>query len=68
MGKRRKASRDALEEPAAMIGGCLELDMSGVTAEEMIGAEESFFAEKIRRAREWQEELEAAEGKRATRE
>lgn len=51
-------TRESLEEADAIAGGCLEMGGTGVTAEEALEAEESFFAEKIRRAEEWQEELE----------
>lgn len=54
----RDASRESIEEASAIAGGCMEMGGSGVTAEEAIEAEESFLAEKIRRAKEWQEELE----------
>lgn len=50
-------TRESLEEADAIAGGCLEMGGTGVTAEEALEAEESFFAEKIRRAEEWQEEL-----------
>lgn len=61
MGKEkgtRVTSRASLEEASAIAGGCMEMDGAGVTAEESIEAEESFLAERIRRAKEWQEELE----------
>ena len=59
-------TRESLEEADAIAGGCLEMGDTGVTAEEALEAEESFFAEKIRRAEEWQEELEK-KAKAATR-
>lgn len=61
----RSFTRESLEEADAIAGGCMEMDGAGVTAEEALEAEESFLAEKIRRAKEWQEELERA--KAATR-
>lgn len=60
MGKEkgtRVTSRASLEEASAIAGGCMEMDGAGVTAEESVEAEESFLEEKIRRAKEWQEEL-----------
>ena len=54
----RDASRESIEEASAIAGGCLEMGDAHVTAEEAIEAEEGFLAEKIRRAEEWQEELE----------
>ena len=51
-------TRESIEEAEAIAGGCMEMGGAGVTAEEALEAEESFFAEKIRRAKEWQEELE----------
>lgn len=54
----RDATRESIEEASAIAGGCMEMGGSGVTAEEAIEAEEGFLAEKIRRAEEWQEELE----------
>lgn len=54
----RSLTRESIEEAEAIAGGCMEMGGAGVTAEEALEAEESFFAEKIRRAKEWQEELE----------
>ena len=54
----RDVTRESIEEAEAIAGGCMEMGGSGVTAEEAIEAEEGFLAEKIRRAKEWQEELE----------
>ena len=70
----RDASRGAIEEAEAIAGGCTERGDAGVpadgagggregggsggTADEAIEAEEDVLAEKIRRAKEWQEELE----------
>lgn len=51
-------TRESIEEAEAIAGGCMEMGDAGVTAEEALEAEESFLAEKIRRAKEWQEELE----------
>lgn len=51
-------TRESIEEAEAIAGGCMEMGGAGVTAEEALEAEESFLAEKIRRAKEWQEELE----------
>ena len=58
----RDASRESIEEASAIAGGCMEMGDAGVTADEALEAEEGFLAEKIRRAKEWQEEIE----KRAT--
>lgn len=54
----RDASRESIEEASAIAGGCMEMGGTGVTDEEALEAEESFLEEKIRRAKEWQEELE----------
>ena len=54
----RDASRESIEEASAIAGGCMEMGGAGVTAEESVEAEEDFLTEKIRRAKEWQEELE----------
>lgn len=54
----RDASRESIEEAEAIAGGCMEMGGAGVTADEALEAEEGFLAEKIRRAKEWQEELE----------
>ena len=54
----RSLTRESIEEASAIAGGCMEMGGEGVTAEEALEAEESFLAEKIRRAKEWQEELE----------
>ena len=54
----RDASRESIEEASAIAGGCMEMGGAGVTADEALEAEEGFLAEKIRRAKEWQEELE----------
>ena len=54
----RSLTRESIEEAEAIAGGCMEMGGAGVTAEEALEAEESFFAEKIRRAKEWQEEIE----------
>ena len=54
----RDVTRESIEEAEAIAGGRMEMGGSGVTAEEVIEAEEGFLAEKIRRAEEWQEELE----------
>lgn len=51
-------TRESIEEASAIAGGCLEMGETRVTADEAIEAEEGFLAEKIRRAKEWQEELE----------
>lgn len=51
-------TRESIEEAEAIAGGCMEMGDAEVTAEEALEAEESFLAEKIRRAKEWQEELE----------
>lgn len=51
-------TRESIEEAEAIAGGCMEMGGEGVTAEEALEAEESFLAERIRRAKEWQEELE----------
>ena len=44
----RSLTRESIEEAEAIAGA----------AEEAVDAEEGFLAEKIRRAKEWQEELE----------
>ena len=54
----RDASRESIEEASAIAGGCMEMGGAGVTADEVLEAEEDFLTEKIRRAKEWQEELE----------
>ena len=54
----RVASRESIEEAEAIAGGCMEMGGAGVTAEEALEAEESFLTERIRRAKEWQEEIE----------
>lgn len=54
----RDASRESIEEASAIAGGCMEMGDAGVTADEALEAEDGFLAEKIRRAKEWQEELE----------
>ena len=54
----RDASRESIEKASAIAGGCMEMGGAGVTADEALEAEEGFLAEKIRRAKEWQEELE----------
>ena len=51
-------TRESIEEAEAIAGGCMEMGGAGVTAEEALEAEESFLTERIRRAKEWQEELE----------
>lgn len=51
-------TRESIEEAEAIAGGCMEMGGAGVTAEEALEAEESFLSERIRRAKEWQEELE----------
>lgn len=51
-------TRESLEEASAIAGGCMEMDWAFLTAEESIEAEEGFLREKIRRAKEWQEERE----------
>ena len=51
-------TRESIEEAEAIAGGCMEMGGEGVTAEEALEAEESFLTERIRRAKEWQEELE----------
>lgn len=61
----RSFTRESLEEADATAGGCMEMDWTSVTAEESVEAEEDFLTEKIRRAEEWQEDLERA--KAATR-
>lgn len=53
-------TRESLEEADAIAGGCMEMDWTSVTAEESVEAEEDFLTEKIRRAEEWQEDLERA--------
>ena len=62
----RDASRESIEEASAIAGGCMEMGGEGVTAEEALEAEDSFLTERIRRAKEWQEELERR-AKAATR-
>lgn len=54
----RSLTRESIEEAEAIAGGCMEMGGAGVTAEEALEAEEGFLAEKIRRAEEWQDELE----------
>ena len=54
----RSLTRESIEEAEAIAGGCMEMGGEGVTAEEALEAEESFLTERIRRAKEWQEELE----------
>ena len=54
----RSFTRESIEEAEAIAGGCMEMGGEGVTAEEALEAEEGVLAEKIRRAKEWQEELE----------
>ena len=54
----RSFTRESIEEAEAIAGGCMEMGGAGVTAEEALEAEESFLTERIRRAKEWQEELE----------
>lgn len=54
----RSLTRESIEEAEAIAGGCMEMGGAGVTAEESLEAEESFLTERIRRAKEWQEELE----------
>lgn len=54
----RSLTRKSLEEADAIAGGCMEMDWTSVTAEESVEAEEGFLTEKIRRAEEWQEDLE----------
>ena len=54
----RDVTRESIEEASAIAGGCMEMGGEGVTAEEALEAEESFLTEKIRRAKELQEELE----------
>ena len=51
-------TRESIDEAEAISGGCMEMGGAGVTAEEALEAEEGFLAEKIRRAEEWQDELE----------
>ena len=51
-------TRESIEEAEAIASGCMEMGGAGVTAEEALEAEESFLTERIRRAKEWQEELE----------
>lgn len=51
-------TRESIEEAEAIAGGCMEMGGEGATAEEALEAEESFLTERIRRAKEWQEELE----------
>lgn len=51
-------TRESIEEAEAIAGGCMEMGGAGVTAEEALEAEDSFLTERIRRAKEWQEELE----------
>lgn len=54
----RDVTRESIEEASAIAGGCMEMGGAGVTADEALEAEEGFLAEKIRRAKEWQKELE----------
>ena len=54
----RSLTRESIEEASAIAGGCMEMGDAGVTADEALEAEEGFLAEKIRRAKEWQEEIE----------
>ena len=54
----RSLTRESIEEAEAIAGGCMEMGGAGVTAEEALEAEDSFLTERIRRAKEWQEELE----------
>lgn len=57
----RDVTRESIEEAEAIAGGCMEMGGAGVTAEEALEAEDSFLTERIRRAKEWQEELERRE-------